>query len=89
MEGQPISFERSVKFLDLRFDKNISWKTHIEYLRTKVAQTSNILKTLAHLKWGADRKTLPRIYKGVIIASLPRLWLSDLLICQRKYTWQV
>ena len=48
----------------------MSWKTHIEYLRTTVAQRSSILKTLAHLKWGADRKSLLRIYKGVIRAKL-------------------
>lgn len=47
----------------MTFDNKLSWKTHVQELKTKTLQQLNILKCTVHIKWGADRDTLIKIYK--------------------------
>ena len=66
----PIKFENKVKFLGLTFDKNLKWEAHISDLRGRVMKASNILKVLSHLRWGADRLMLLRIYRYLIRSKM-------------------
>lgn len=60
----------SIKFLGLIFDNKLTWHEHIELVNTKCRQSLNILKVLAHTKWGADPKSLLMIYKALILSKI-------------------
>lgn len=60
----------SFKFLGLIFDCKLTWKKHIELINTKCRQSLNILKVLAHTKWGADPQSLLMIYKTLILSKI-------------------
>ena len=66
----PIRFRDNVKFLGLYFDYKLTWKTHIQETKTKGNKALNLLKMLSHLRWGADRKSLLRIYRNIIRPKL-------------------
>lgn len=44
----------SPKFLDLRFDRRLNWKSHIGQLKNICRRVINSLKSIAWNKWGAD-----------------------------------
>ena len=48
----------------------LTWKPHINHLREKCFQRLNILKAVAHRKWGSDRKTLKMLYLSLIQSQL-------------------
>ena len=70
LHNQLIDFKNHTKFLGLTFDKRLNWKEHISQLRSKALKSLNLLRTLSHLKWGADRKSLLRIYRTTIRSKL-------------------
>ena len=39
------------------FDKNLSLILHINYLRPKCNKAINLFKVMAHIDWGADKKS--------------------------------
>ena len=56
--GSVVKREEKTNFLDLIFDRMLSWKSHIEYRVDKFRKRINILKALAGSKWGADKMTI-------------------------------
>ena len=50
------------KYLGMTLDNSITWKRHIDRLRASCYSTINLLKTLSHKRWGADRASLLRLY---------------------------
>ena len=49
------------KFLGLIFDKKLSFKAHISYLKKKCLKALNLLRVIAHTDWGADSITLLKL----------------------------
>ena len=70
LQGQPIPFQNSVKFLGLHFDSRLNWKTHINELLIRCRKKINVLKYLRGTSWGADRKSLLMVYKSLIRSHL-------------------
>lgn len=66
----PIKFEEKYKFLGLIFDQRLRWQHHIDYLKIECIKSLNIIKTLAHTNWGADRTSLLRLYRSLIRSKL-------------------
>lgn len=64
--NRTIQFRNEVKFLGLTLDSRLTWLPHITNLRNRALKAANILKILSHLRWGADRLTLFRIYRAII-----------------------
>ena len=64
--GKPIQCKDAHKYLGLLFDASLRWHKHIEYLRIECQKRLNILKYLSHANWGADSKTMLRIYTAYI-----------------------
>ncbi|XP_073976449.1 uncharacterized protein [Rhodnius prolixus] len=62
LDGTPIHYKDSVRFLGLIFDSKLSWQEHIEYTSTKARRTLDILKFLGSYKWGTEREILKRIF---------------------------
>ena len=50
------------KFLDIIFDKKLSFIPHIRYLKNKSTRASQLLRIVAHTEWGADYQTLIKLY---------------------------
>ena len=44
------------KFLGIIFDKKLTFKPHIKYLRSKCYKTIQLLRVIAHTDWGAGKK---------------------------------
>ena len=70
INGNRIPFKTSAKYLGMIFDQRLYWKTHIDYLRSKCMKSLNLLKCLSHQGWGADRKSLLRIYRATTRSQL-------------------
>ena len=60
-----IPYEKEVKFLGLTFDSKLTWNSHIEFLKLKVKKSLNILKVISSFNWGADKKSLLRLYDSL------------------------
>ena len=70
IKGQRIPCVQETRFLGLIFDCKLTWVSHLKALKNKCLDALNILKVLAHTLWGADRKTLLRLYKALILSKL-------------------
>ena len=47
--------EESTKFLGLWWDLRLSFKKHTSVLKTQCREALNLIRVVAHLKWGGDR----------------------------------
>lgn len=68
--GQNIHFKDDTKFLGLRFDTKLTWEPHIKDLKAKCIKSLSLLKCLSGLKWGADKRSLIRIYRATTRSKL-------------------
>ena len=77
-----LSVEESTKFLGLWWDSHISFKKHISVIKTQCKDALNLIRVVAHLKWGGDRDTLLMLYRSRHTSMLQAgirlhcLWLS-------------
>ena len=58
--------EESTKFLGLWWDSHHSFKKHISVLKTQCKEALNLIRVVAHLKWGGDRDTLLMLYRAIV-----------------------
>ena len=58
--------EESTKFLGLWWDSHLSFKKHISVLTTQCKEALNLIRVVAHLKWGGDRDTLLVLYHAIV-----------------------
>ena len=66
----PLPVEESTKFFGLWWDSRLSFKKHIRALKTECKEALNLLKVVAHLKWGGDRDTLLMLYRAIVRSKL-------------------
>ena len=65
LKGNILPYEDKVKFLGVIFDKGLTWGPHIKMLKENVKKSLNILKVVSSFDWGADRKSLLRLYNSL------------------------
>ena len=71
MDGSPIPFKTHHKFLGILLDgPRLTWGPHIQYLVTSCLKRLNLMKSLAGVKWGANKKTLLHFYCTYIRSRL-------------------
>ena len=58
--------KESTKFLGLQWDSCLSFKKHISVLKTQCKEALNLIRVVAHLKWGGDRDTLLMLYRAIV-----------------------
>ena len=58
------------KFLDVIFDRTLSYSSRVNYLKTNCVKDLNVLKVIGHTDWGADQKTLLCFYGALIRSKL-------------------
>ena len=66
----PIKYVKQFKFLGITFDKSLTWKPHIQYLKERCHKDLQLLSIIASHKWGADCTTLRKLYLAL---TLPKL----------------
>ena len=59
----PIKVVREAKFLGVIFDTKLTFKNHIQYLKTSCEKALDCLRVVGHTDWGADRIVLLRLYR--------------------------
>jgi hypothetical protein len=69
IKGTKIEQLRKHKILGLIFDTRMNWNEHI-LSTNKKHKKINIIKCLAHTKWGADQGNLLTIHKMIILSTL-------------------
>jgi len=70
MQGNTLPNIKSLRFLGLTFDHKVNWNKHIKKLKATSSKKLNIIKSVSHFKWGADRKTLLILYNSLIQSTL-------------------
>ena len=60
--GTPIKNEENPKFLGITFDKHLTFRAHIEYIKKVCIDRINITKIIRHKSWNLNLKTLVSIY---------------------------
>ncbi|XP_031338135.1 uncharacterized protein LOC116167038 [Photinus pyralis] len=70
VKGNPIRCSGYVKFLSVMFDTRLSWSVLIENLKNKCINDLTILKVLANTNWGAEPKSLFKIYQTLVLSRI-------------------
>ena len=70
LNGAPLSYVSSVRFLGLTFDKNLTWRPHIAQLRDRCQSDLQLLRVVASQRWGADFGTLRHLYLALVVPKL-------------------
>ena len=70
LNGSEIPLVEEFKFLGVIFDKKLSFKSHINYIKLKCTKALNLLKVVSNMNWGADRDVLLRLYRALIRSKL-------------------
>jgi hypothetical protein len=64
--GKPIKMCLDPTFLGIRFDKYLSFKNQLNYLKDVGIKRMNVLKVLSKKSWGLSIKTLTDVYNSLI-----------------------
>jgi hypothetical protein len=75
IKGTKIEQVRKHKILGLIFDTRMNWNEHILSTKAKIQKKMNIIKCLAHTKWGGGR---PRKYGDEADGSASKAVLKKL-----------
>ena len=70
LNKQEIKFEKQAKFLGMIMDQRLTWKPHVEYIKSKCQRTLNLMRCLSGQHWGADKICLLTIYRTFIRSRL-------------------
>ena len=70
LEDTEIPVVNEYKFLGVIFDRKLSFISHIKYLKTKTTCSQQLLRVVAHTKWGADRQSLVKLYRALVRSQL-------------------
>jgi Reverse transcriptase (RNA-dependent DNA polymerase) len=62
--------ERNSNILGVQLDSQLTWKPQIDNLIQRCQMPLNIIKSVAHVWWGADPSCLLLIYKALILSKL-------------------
>ena len=66
----PIKVVREAKFLGVIFDTKLTFKNHIQRLKTSCQKALDILRVVGHTDWGANHIVLLRLYRSLVRSKL-------------------
>jgi len=61
---------QETRFLGLVLDPKLSYIPHLRSLREKAMKAMNVMKSVSHLAWGAERDTLLTLYRALIRSKI-------------------
>ena len=62
LTGIEIPISHQHKFLGINLYSKLSFIPHVKQLKIKCNQTIQILRAIAHTDWGANKKTLIKLF---------------------------
>ena len=62
--------EEATKFLGLWWDSRLTFQRHIAELKNQCKEALNLMRVVAHTKWGGDRDTLLLLYRALVRSKL-------------------
>uniref|UniRef100_A0AAQ4RRK9 Reverse transcriptase domain-containing protein n=1 Tax=Gasterosteus aculeatus aculeatus TaxID=481459 RepID=A0AAQ4RRK9_GASAC len=65
MYGQELGRVLEFKYLGLWFDGRLTWRKHVEFIEQKCRKVLNLMRAVAGVDWGADRRTLLCMYQAL------------------------
>ena len=65
-----VTVDNKAKFLGLIFDSKLTWNHHVRYIIDKCKKRLNLLRAISGNRWGASKKTLLVVYRGLIRSVL-------------------
>jgi ribonuclease HI len=83
LNGEPVDFVSSYKFLGMTLDRRLTWNLHIKKLTDRCQADLRLLRVLSHCNWGADYTTLRLLYLAIL---RPKLEYGDFLLSTAKPT---
>ena len=60
----------SIKFLDVHFDRRLTFKLHLQYTKTRCFKALTLLKVTAARGLGADRDAKLMLYRALVRSKL-------------------
>lgn len=57
-------------FLDMIFDRRLTWLPHLRDVNVACTKQVYLLGVLFHLSWGVDGIVLLRLYRSLILSKL-------------------
>ena len=76
------------KFLGIIFDKKLTFKPHIKYLRSMCNKTIHLLRVIAHTDRGADENTQLKLYQ-ILIRSKHDYGTFIYVVARKSYLKQL
>ena len=70
LDGTSIKVADEAKFLGLVFDRRLTFRAHVKYLKTVCDKALNMLRVVGHTDWGADKVVLLRLYRALVRTKL-------------------
>ena len=70
MNDQEIEYVEKIRYLGIIFDKTLTWKDHLEFLKSSCMKKLLLMKTVSRKSWGADRKCLKMLYESLIQSKI-------------------
>ena len=66
----PIEVVKEAKFLRLILDTKLTFKNHVQHLKSSCQKALHILRVVGHTDWGADRIVLLHLYRALVRSKL-------------------
>ena len=70
MNGLIIDYVPDYKYLGMILDRTLIWKKHIMNLKNKCVNDLRLMKIISYQGWGADGKSLYRLYSALILPKI-------------------
>ena len=70
LDGNSIKVADKAKFLELVFDRRLTFRAHIKYPKTACDKALNVLLVIGHTDWGADKVVLLCLYRALVRSKL-------------------
>ena len=70
LDGTSIKVADEAKFLGLVFNRRLTFRAHVKYLKTVCDKALNVLRVVGHTDWGADKVVLLRLYRALVHSKL-------------------
>ena len=70
LENTGIPVVNKYKFQGVIFDRKLSFIFHIKYSKTKTIRIQQLLRVVAHTKWGAVCQALLKLYRAQVRSQL-------------------
>ena len=70
LDGTYIKVADEAKFLGLVFDRRLTFRAHVKYLKSICDKALNMLRVVGHTDWGADKVVLLHLYCALVRSKL-------------------